>query len=150
VPIQPIGLNGIYRHRFLEIEHLGFSRQIDQVGSAIEGHVCKKVLLVNLTSRGAWNSNADGDMIFYQVRQIIIGAITGGGLDVQGPFGIGPVNAVVDKKHIRLVPFGMSNLGKLEAPRCGLIVFRAQNKQKIRHGYPPYFKIYGNQSLALR
>jgi hypothetical protein len=78
------------------------------VGSTVKDHVWKKFFLVNLTSRGTWNSNADGDMIFNQVWQIIIWTITGGGLDGQVPMLVGPGNAAVDKEEIDRMSFAVA------------------------------------------
>jgi xanthine/CO dehydrogenase XdhC/CoxF family maturation factor len=48
------------------------------MGAAIQDHVGKEFFLVNLTSIGAGSSDANGHLVFDQVGQVVIGAITGG------------------------------------------------------------------------
>jgi hypothetical protein len=111
-----------------KIKHLGFRRQIDQMRAAIEHHVRKEVLLVNLTSFGTRNSNSNRNFVLDQIRKIIIRAITRRCFYIEIPFGIGPVNPAVDKKDIRFVPPGVGNLSELEAPGSGLVIIATQNK----------------------
>ena len=47
------------------------------MGCTIEDHVRKEIFLVNLTSLGTRNSNANWNLVLDQVGQIIIWAITG-------------------------------------------------------------------------
>lgn len=75
------------------------------MGSTVKNHVRIEVFLVNLTSLGTRNSNADWNLVLDQVWQIIIRAISGRRVDIQISSGISPIHTIVDKKHIRLVSF---------------------------------------------
>jgi hypothetical protein len=66
------------RMHFSEIKHLRFGSQIDQMGSAIQDHVGQEFFLVDLTSIGTRNSDANRHLVFDQVGQVVIRAITGG------------------------------------------------------------------------
>jgi hypothetical protein len=88
--------------------------------SSIQSHIGEEFGLVNLTSLRTGDSNADGNLVFNQIRQIVAGTVTGGGLTVQISFRVYPFDAVIDEKYIRFVPFGMRNHGKWKAPRCRL------------------------------
>lgn len=90
---------------FSKIKHFRFGSQIYQMGCTIEEHVRKEFFLVNLTILGTRNSNANGDLVLDQVRQIIIRAISGCRVDIQISCGISPIHTIVDKKQIRLVSF---------------------------------------------
>ena len=72
----------------LEVEDLGVRCQIDQMGAAVQHHVREKVGVVNLTSLGAGNSNANWNLIFHQVGEIIIGAVPGFCFNGHIPFDI--------------------------------------------------------------
>jgi hypothetical protein len=89
----------------LKIKNFCFRGQIDQMGAPIEQHVREKFRLVDLTSFGAWDSNPDGHLVFNQVWQVIIRTVSGWGFHPQVPLGIGPVDAIVNEKNIRWVPF---------------------------------------------
>jgi hypothetical protein len=82
----------------LEIKHLRFGGQIDQMRPPVEDHVGEKIFLVNLTSIGARNSDTDGNLAFDQKGQIIIGAITGLRADGQIPTLVGPHHAIVNQE----------------------------------------------------
>jgi len=91
--------------RNLKVKHLGFGRQIYQMGSSIQNHIGEKLCLVNLTGIGTGDSNSDWNLVFNQVGQIIIRTITGFCFDFKIPLGIRPINAIVNKKQIRLMTF---------------------------------------------
>jgi hypothetical protein len=74
----------------LKIKNLSFGSQINQRAARIHGHVRVKFGLVNLTSVGAGNSDANGDFVFNQIRQKIIRAIAGSCLFGQIPRRIRP------------------------------------------------------------
>ncbi len=75
------------------------------MGCTIKKHVRKEFFLVNLTSLGTRNSNANWNLVLDQVWQIIIRAISGWSVDIQISPGISPIHTIVDKKQIRLVSF---------------------------------------------
>jgi hypothetical protein len=93
--------------------------------TAVQSHVREEFGLVNLTGVGAGNSDPDWYPVFNQIGQIIIRAVTRGGLFIQIPVFVGPGDAPIDKKHIRLVPFGMGDFRELETPGRGLNVIAA-------------------------
>lgn len=98
------------------------------MGSTIEDHVGKEIFLVYLTSLGTRNSDPNWNLVFDQIGQIVIRAVTGWCFIIQIPSGICPTNAIVDKENIGLVSLRMSDFGELKTPRCCLIVISAQNK----------------------
>ena len=85
----PWPLSGTRGRLFLlgysKVEHLGFRREVNQMGPPVEHHVGEEFRLVQLTSIGTRNSDSNGDFIFDQIRQIIIGAIARDGLDIEIP-----------------------------------------------------------------
>jgi hypothetical protein len=95
------------------------------MGTAIQSHVGEKFGLVNLTGVCAGNSDPDGDLVFNQIGQILVRAVTGGRLFIQISVFIGPGDTPIDKKHIRIVPFGMGDFSKLKTSGCCLIVVAA-------------------------
>jgi hypothetical protein len=98
------------------------------MGASIQHHVREEFGLVNLTGLGARNSDSDGHLVVDQIRQIIVGTVSGFGLNAEISLGISPMNAIVDEKQVRLMSFGMGNLGKLETSCGRLVVILAQNK----------------------
>jgi hypothetical protein len=84
--------------------------------AAIQHHVGEEFGLVHLTGLSAGNSDPYGDLILHQIGQVVIGAIPRGCFDGQIPAGIGPFHAIVNKKKIHLMPFGMGDLAKLKTP----------------------------------
>jgi hypothetical protein len=60
-----------------KIKNLGFGCQINQMRSAVQDHIGKEFGLVQLTGLGTGDSDPDGDLVFNQIRQIIIGTISG-------------------------------------------------------------------------
>ena len=75
------------------------------MGSTIKDHVRKEFILVDLTSLRTRNSDANWNLVFNQVWQIIIWAITGWCFNIQISSVIRPTNAIVNKKDICLVSF---------------------------------------------
>jgi hypothetical protein len=55
-------------HNILKVKNLSFCSQINKRAACIHGHVREKFCLVNLTSVGAGNSDANGDFVFNQIR----------------------------------------------------------------------------------
>jgi hypothetical protein len=124
------------RPRFqLEIKDLGFGSHVDQVRAAVQGHVGKEVLLVNLTSLGTGDSNTDRHFVLHQVWQVVAGAVACRGFCVEITPLVGPDHPVIDEKQIDRVPLLVGNLGKLETARRRLDVVTAQNEQKITHPF---------------
>ena len=95
------------------------------MGAAVQRHVREKFSLVNLTGICAGNSDPDGHLVFNQIGQIIVRAVTGGCLFIQISVFIGPGDTPIDKKHIRLVSFGMGDFSELKTPGGRLIVVAA-------------------------
>lgn len=58
-----------------KIDHFGLCGQIDQMGATVKNHVGEKRCLVNLTGSGTGRSDPDGDLVFDQVGQIVIGTV---------------------------------------------------------------------------
>ena len=86
------------------------------MGSSIQNHIGKEFGLVYLTGLGTGDSDPDRDLVFYQIRQVIIRTIAGGGFWGHIPAGIGPFNPIVNEKEIHLMPFGMGDLTELKTP----------------------------------
>jgi hypothetical protein len=105
-----------------EIDHLGLSGEIDEVGAAVEDHVAEEIVLVNLTSLGAGNSDPDGDLVFHQIVQVVVWAVSGGSFDREVPCLVGPQHAAVDKENVYGVPLFPGNLGELKTPRRLFVV----------------------------
>jgi hypothetical protein len=101
-----------------KIKDFGLCRQIDQMRSPIQDHIGKEFGLVHLTGLGAGDSDPDRNLIFYQIRQIVIRAVLGWGFHRQVSAGIGPVYPIINQKQIDLMPFGMGNFTELETARC--------------------------------
>jgi hypothetical protein len=118
-----------------KIEDLGLGSHVDQVGATVQNHVGKEVLLVNLTSLGAGDSDTDGHLVLHQIRQVVIGAIAGWGLCVEVAALIGPEHPLVNKKDVDAVPLLVGNLGELETTRRRLNVITTQNKKKLTHSF---------------
>jgi hypothetical protein len=97
-----------------KIKNLGFGCQINQMRSTIQDHIGKEFGLIHLTGLGTGDSNPDGDLVFHQIRQIIIRAISGSGVDSHVPGGIGPFHPIIDEKNIYLMTFGMGDFGELK------------------------------------
>jgi len=74
----------------LKVKNLSFCGQINKRAACIHRHVGVKFCLVNLTSLGAGNSDANGDFVFNQIGQKIIRAIAGSCLCGQIPRRIRP------------------------------------------------------------
>jgi hypothetical protein len=108
------------------------------VRTAIEDHVGEEFGLVNLTSVGAGDSDSDWHFFFNQIRQVVVGAITRGGLLTQIPGFVRPGYASIDEEEVHFVLFRVSDLGKLETPCCRFIVVLIQDKQKISHASSPH------------
>jgi hypothetical protein len=129
-----MSFNRLFNHKPInltvlsEIKNLGFRRQINQMGSAIQDHIGKKFGLVHLTGLGTGDSDPYGNLVFDQMRQIIIRAIPGGGFHGHVPAGIGPLDPVINEKDIHLVSLRMSDFAELETARCAPHIVLAQNK----------------------
>jgi hypothetical protein len=121
----------------LEVEHLGIGRQINQVRSAVHCHVGIKVGLVYLTGIGTGRSDADGNLVFYQIRQVVSGAVTRAGAGFKIPCFIRPQHTVIVEKQVDLVSFVLGYLGKLETACCTVDVISAQRKNEMAHGLSP-------------
>ena len=89
----------------LEINYACFGGHIDQVGSAVQGHIRKKVCLVYLTGIGARNSDANRDFVFNQIGQIIIRAIIGRCFDIKIAGGIRPQDTIINKEQVDVMSF---------------------------------------------
>ena len=92
-----------------EVEYLGLSSEVNEMGTTVQYHVGEEFILVNLTSFCTGNSDAYRDFIFDKVWQIIIGTITGSRFFREIPGGIGPCHSGIDEEHIHRVPFSMCN-----------------------------------------
>ena len=90
------------------------------MGSPIQDHIGKEFGLVHLTGLGTGDSDPDGDLVFHQIGQIIIGAVSGCRFDGHIPAGIGPFYPVVDKKdiHLDVLWNGRSVLPTILVNRC--------------------------------
>jgi hypothetical protein len=93
-------------------------------------HIREEIGLVNLTGLGARGSDANGDFILHQVRQMIPRAVSGVGFDSEIPFLIGPHHPVIDEKDIDRVTLRMSNSGKLKATGGRSVVIAVKGEQK--------------------
>ena len=51
----------------LEVEHLRFGRDVDEMGAAIKKHIRCKLCLVNLTGFRTGDSDADRNLLFDQI-----------------------------------------------------------------------------------
>jgi hypothetical protein len=119
-----------------KIKNPGFCGQVYEVRSAVQAHIGEEIGLVNLTGLGARGSDADGDFVLYQVRQIIPRAVPGAGFDAEIPVLTGPHHPAIDEKDGDGITLGMSKFGKLKAPGGRSIVIAAQGEQKIcRHNH---------------
>jgi hypothetical protein len=128
----------------LEVEHLRFGRKVDQMWAAVEQHIGKKLGLVNLTSLGTGDSNPNGDFLFNEIGQVVVGTVTGDRLLSEVPGLVCPGHSTVDEEQIHLVALGVSDLCKLKTScRCIVVVF-AQDEQKISHLFLLFF--VGNPS----
>jgi hypothetical protein len=119
----------------LEVEDLGFDGKIDQVRRSVKQHIGKEFGLVDLTSLGARNSDSDGDLLFDQIRQIVVGTVPGSRLDAEIAGFVCPGHAVVNEENVDLMFLGVCDLGELKTSRRRLIVVLAQNEKKICHGF---------------
>jgi hypothetical protein len=97
-----------------KIKNLGLRRQIDQMRSTVQDHIGKEFGLVHLTGLGTGDSDPDGDLVFHQIGQIIIRAISSCGFDGHVPSGISPFHPIIDEKQIDLVSFGMGDFTELK------------------------------------
>jgi len=117
----------------LKIEDLGFGGQINQMRTAVQDHIGKEFGLVHLTGLGAGDSDPDGDLLFHQIGQVVVGTVSGRCLYGHISRGIGPLDAVIDKEEMDLVPFGMGDLAELKASGGLLDLVLTQDKQKFGH-----------------
>jgi hypothetical protein len=117
----------------LEIKHLCFSSEVNEMGTTVQYHVGEEFILVDLTSFCTGNSDAYWYFIFDEVLQMIIGTITGSCFLREIPGGICPCHSVIDEENIYRVSFPMGNFCELKTPGCFFIVILTKRKQEIRH-----------------
>jgi hypothetical protein len=98
------------------------------MGTAIKDHVREKFRLVNLTSLGTGDSDANRDFVFHKIGQVIIGAIAGGGFLGNVPFVVGPKNAIIYQKKVDRMTLGVGDLSELKASCRFLFVILAEYK----------------------
>jgi hypothetical protein len=122
----------------LEIKHLGFRSEIDEMGASIQDHVWKKLWLVHLTSVGTGDSDPYWDFIVHKVGKIVLRTVAGLGLGSEIPGWICPKNPIVNEKEVHLMFLGMRDLGQLKTPGRRVDIALAQYKQKITHTDPPF------------
>jgi hypothetical protein len=103
--------------------------------SPIQNHVGEKFGLVHLTGLGTGDSDPDRDFMLNQIGQVIIWTVSGNRFTGQVSAGIGPFDAVVDKKNIHLMSLGMRYFPKLETTGRLFHLILAQDKQKISHHF---------------
>ena len=111
-----------------KVEDLRLGSQVDQVGSAVQGHVREKLRLVNLTGVCAGSSDANEHLMFDKVGQEIIRTITCHGFGAEIPRPVSPQDTAVDQKKIYVVALGMSDFGQLKTPGRRLGLISAQHK----------------------
>jgi hypothetical protein len=88
----------------LKIKNLGFCSQINQRATGVHRHIVIKFGLVNLTSVGAGNSDTNGNFVFDQIGQKIIGTVSGRCVFGHIPGRIRPHDTVFNKKNVHLMP----------------------------------------------
>ena len=93
--------------------------------SSIQDHIVEKFRLVNLTSVRAWNSDPYGDLLFDQIWQVIVRAITCDGLHGKITCFVRPGDATVNEEKIAIMSLCVGNLGKLEASGCSFVIILA-------------------------
>ncbi|MGB5424743.1 MAG: hypothetical protein WBN03_21430 [Desulfobacterales bacterium] len=107
-------------HPPLKIEHLALGNHINQMWGVVQQHVGEKFGLVNLTGICTRRSDPDGNVVFQEVRKIVIRTIPGNGLFLEIPSFVGSQRTVLDKEDIDLVPFFVCEFGELKTS-CGQI-----------------------------
>jgi hypothetical protein len=89
----------------LKIKHFPLRHQVNKMGSTVEQHIGEKVGLVNLTGICAWRSNPYRDLVFHQIRKIILRTISSDGLFFEIPRIVGPQRAILNEKYVNAVSF---------------------------------------------
>ena len=89
------------------------------MGAPIPDHIGIEFGLVHLTGLGTGDSDPDRDLVFHQIGQIIIGAVSGCRFDGHIPAGIGSFYPIVDEKTSTRCPLdGRSVLPTILVNRC--------------------------------
>jgi hypothetical protein len=123
-------------HPPLKIEHLALGNQINQMRGAVQQHVGEKVGLVNLTGICARRSDPDGNVVFQEVRKIVIRTIPGNGFFIEIQSFVGPSCTFLDKENIDLVPLFVCELGELKTSCSQVDVVFAECVDEICHHCP--------------
>jgi hypothetical protein len=126
-------LSYLYPSWLSEIENLGFRGHIDQMGPTVQLHVGEEFGFVHTAIFRTGRAYADFDLVFHQVGQVVVGAVSGDGLDAEVPVFVSPRHAIVNEKHIHMMALGMGNLRELTAAGQGFVVILAEYEQKIGH-----------------
>jgi hypothetical protein len=104
---------------------------------AVQQHVGKKFGLVNLTGIGARRSDPNGNVVFQEVREIVIRTIPGNGLFLEIPCFVGPQCTILDKENIDPVPLFVCEFGELKTSCSQVDVVFTECVDEICHFNPP-------------
>jgi len=130
---RPSYEKGVELESKLEIKNFGFGRHVNQVRPAVQDHIGMKLSFIKVSVVGAGSADSDPDLIFHQIRKIIINAVTGNRFHAAIKTFYGPVDSAVDEEKVYMVPLGMGDLGKLKTSGCFFVVIVMQHKQETGH-----------------
>jgi hypothetical protein len=63
----------------LKIEHLGFRRHVDEVGASVQLHVGPEMGFIDISVFRAGGADAGFNLVFHQIGQVVVRAVTRGG-----------------------------------------------------------------------
>jgi hypothetical protein len=86
--------------------------------------------------------------MLYQIRQMVVGAVSCRGLYRQVPCLVCPRDAAVYKEEIYLVALGMSDFCKLKTSGRSFVIVLTQNEQEIGHTLPPFWFMLPHEAVA--
>lgn len=131
-----------------EVEDLGLGGHIDQVRPPIQRHVGEKLGLIEPPVFGARRTDSDLHLMLHQIRDMVVGTVSGGGLYGQIPCLVRPHDAAIYKEEIYRMALGMGDFCKLKTSGRSLVIVFAQNEQEIGHTIPPSWFVLPHEFLA--
>jgi len=103
------------------------------MGAAVKRHVGVKHCLIEIAIFRARCANANLDLVFDKIGQVVIDAIAGDGFLAAVTVSYSPVNSTVDEKKVDSVSFGVSDFGELEAAGRFFVIIVTQYEEKTGH-----------------